>query len=106
VRDDIIVSVVPAEVRPGTRTRGGQHNEFVIEIGVQKKLTGADYSEVDTLAQLAQQIRALFDNSRCIRDTIEATCIDGVLDPVADSEMLRDERIYTGLITARFMEAD
>jgi len=101
---DLRVSVVPRTVQMTPVTRDSLAVEYVIDVGVQKKLPadGAD-AAIDELLSL---VEAIADHLRFKRleGFAEAAWVGISHEPVVSSEALEQHRVFTSVLSVTYRE--
>ncbi len=101
---DLRVSVVPRTVQMTPATRDSLVVEYVIDVGVQKKLPaeGAD-AAIDELLAL---VEAIADHLRFQRlaSFLDAAWVGISHEPVVSSEALEQHRVFTSVLSVTYRE--
>ncbi len=101
---DLRVSVVPRTVQMTPGTRDSLAVEYVIDVGVQKKLPaeGADA----TIDQLLVLVEAIADHLRFKRleGFPDAAWVGISNEPVVSSEALEQHRVFTSVLSVTYRE--
>jgi len=90
------VTVVPKGVEISTAGRGLAQSDVQIDIGVQKKLAGADNAEIDALMGLVQEIAEFV---RATRQFGNAAWVRTENVPIYSQEHLAELRQFTSVLT-------
>lgn len=92
------VSVVPKGVAYGEYSRASMLGQYQIDVAIQQKTTGAD-TEADALLALVDEITGHFVN---LRLDCGAACVKIENDPIYDPEHMRENNLFTSLLTLTF----
>ncbi|MHB9070467.1 MAG: hypothetical protein ACYC54_08855 [Sedimentisphaerales bacterium] len=96
------VTVVPRSVDSSIVTRASDQDDYVIDIGVQKKLT-ADYEvETATLISLVTEIKDFLKLKHLTITTRIAMWINTKIDPIYSREHLAGDDVFTSVITVTY----
>ncbi len=102
---DTVVSVMPAGQTTEPAGRSRRKRQFRVEVGVQRKLTTDEASEIDDLVALSDAVAALFERQRLPGlDTVVWAKAEH--QPVVALEHLNEMRQFTGVILLTFTEWD
>jgi len=93
---DLHVTVVPKGVEMSTAGRGLAANDVQIDVAVQKKLTGADNTEIDALMGLVQEIAEFIRSTGRFGD---ASWVRTENVPIYSPEHLGELRQFTSVLT-------
>jgi len=99
---DLRVSVVPRTTAISAASRDSSTFEFVIDVGVQKKLSAeGDAVEIDSLLDL---VEAIADHVRLKRlpDAPDAAWLGIAHEPVVSTESLEQHRVFTSVLTVTY----
>jgi hypothetical protein len=99
---DLRVSVVPRTTAISAASRDSSIYEFVIDVGVQKKLPAEDeQAEIDGLLDLVEEIA---DHLRLKRlpDAPDAAWAGIAHEPVVSSESLEQHRVFTSVLSVTY----
>jgi len=93
---DLHVTVVPRGVEMTTAGRGLAASDIQIDVAVQKKLTGADNAEIDTLMGLVQEIAEFIRSTGRFGD---GSWVRTENVPIYSPEHLGELRQFTSVLT-------
>ena len=101
---ELMISVVPKGREIGVRDRSEAQNDWLIDIGVQKKVgkevPGSDglEADVDVLLELVEQI----GNHLFKKTMADAYWTSTANVPIYSPEHLKDNRLFTGILTLSY----
>jgi len=95
------VTVVPKGLDISTASRSGHRHDYRIDIGVQRKFEGEEPSELDPLMDLVEEIADHFRGAVLETDP-EAACIGVENGPIYAQEHMREDRLFTSILTLTF----
>ena len=93
---DLHVTVVPKGVEMSTAGRGLAASDVQIDVAVQKKITGADNTEIDALMGLVQEIAEFIRSTGRFGD---ASWVRTENVPIYSPEHLGELRQFTSVLT-------
>lgn len=93
------IPVVPSSLELGARDRVNMENTVKIDIGIFKRIKSED--EIRELVKLEERIAGAFYRRRLV-EIPAAMCIGAAVDPLYDSDLLRERRQFTGVIRLEF----
>lgn len=97
------VTVVPRDKETIILTRAGTQDDYPIDIGVQMKLLSENNSELDPLMLLLESIAQFcIKPPRTLGNGVNATCIKVKYPAIFDPSQIREDRVFTGVVTATF----
>ena len=95
------VSVVPKGVTTAALGRSNNQHDYAVDIGVQKKLTKADNSELDGLLGLAEQVADHFRLKR-LDSYPNAIWVKTEHKPIYFVDHIEQLRQFTSIVTVTF----
>ncbi len=98
---DLKVSVVPKGVEITPMDRVQNRRDILIDVGVQKKLTGVTQADMDPLMDLVEEIEAHVQSTRLFNGST-AVWIATENTPIYSQEHLSDSRLFTSVLTFTF----
>jgi len=98
---ELIVTVVPKSAEITTATRTSSYFDCTIDIGIQQKVNPDELSELDALADLAEQI---VDHLRLesLDALPEAAWLSIANEPVFAPEHLDQQRVFTSVVSVTY----
>jgi len=100
--DDLTVTVVPATAERAMISRGADEFSIDVECGIVQRITAGDSAELDALMALVEELADAFRALRLGTTTV-AVCVNMKNAPVYDPDVLREEHLFTSLITFTFV---
>lgn len=97
------VTVVPAALTASPLSRRDDDFDYLVDVGIQRKLDGVGPDDVDPLMLLAQEIVDLFRN-KPLGET-GARCMRVANAPVFDPASLDERRVFVSVISLTFRKA-
>src|SRR5690606_8335251 len=98
---DLKVTVVPKAVQITGSTRSSSQYDLAVDIGVQRKLTSNNDSDVETLGTLVDQIGEYLSR-RPLAGFPGAAWVSIANEPVYSPEHLLEQRVFTSALTVTY----
>ena len=96
------VTVVPRSVESSILTRVSDQDDFVIDIGVQKKLTEAFESETVALIALVTEIKTFLRLGNLSIGSAFARWLTTKIDPIYSREHIAGDNVFTSIISVTY----
>ena len=96
------VTIVPRSVDSSIITRASDQDDFVIDIGVQKKLTEAFESEAVALIALVSEIKDFLRLKNLSIGSAFAMWLNTKIDPVYSREHIASDTVFTSIISVTY----
>ena len=98
---DLRVTVIPRGLQVGSGTRSEDQHDYRIDVGVQQKFDAGSAVELDPLMDLVEEIADHFRGSSLDTDPA-ASCVAVENGPIYAQEHIREERMFTSILTFTF----
>ncbi|HBR20294.1 MAG: hypothetical protein UV78_C0006G0021 [Parcubacteria group bacterium GW2011_GWA2_43_17] len=96
------VTIVPRSVDSSIVTRVSEQDDYVIDIGVQKKLTDNFEAEIEALISFVTEIKDFLKLKHLTMTTRVAMWINTKIDPIYSREHIAGDNVFTSVITVTY----
>ena len=99
---DLKVTIVPKSVDSSLLTRASDQDDFVIDIGVQKKLTENFEAETVSLISFVTEIKDFLRKKNLQIGSKFAMWINTKIDPIYSREHIAGDNVFTSIISVTY----
>ena len=96
------VTVVPRSVESSALTRISDQDDYIIDIGVQKKLTTAFETETVALIALVSELKTFLRLGNLTIGPAVARWLSTKIDPIYSREHIASDNVFTSIISVTY----